>query len=267
MNLEHINAECPRLPNGKQRKDCIAYDYNNNDYPLSEKFGWFSVYSYTNNHVLIPKGRPVYGTRMYGSFYKEIKFQRDRVHRKEFYIHKNRVVKVDKKEQRCKNEATEHSPGPAHCITKYLEGTYNCTAYMLMADKTKPFCQKETIEKIRNTINDLGPMSEAQIFNKTGCLPHCERDEITLVEIADKSQVQTKAELEELGKGNFTIVFHFEDGSYQLEEEYKVYELNDFIADVGGYLGLLLGHSVLSFYYLSAEWFTDTKIWRALFKC
>ena len=60
--------------------------------------------------------------------------------------------------------------------------------------------------------------------------------------------------------------FLFEDGSYQLEEEYIVYDANDFIADVGGYLGLLLGHSILSICHMSAKWFTYTKIWRALFK-
>ena len=62
------------------------------------------------------------------------------------------------------------------------------------------------------------------------------------------------------------MMFLFEDGSYQLQEEYVMYDMNDFIADVGGYLGLLLGHSVLSVYFMSVEWFAQTKVWRALFK-
>ena len=61
------------------------------------------------------------------------------------------------------------------------------------------------------------------------------------------------------------MVFIFEDGSYHLEEEYIVYDFNGFIADVGGFLGLLLGHSVLSMCHMSAEWLTYTKIWRAFF--
>ena len=32
----------------------------------------------------------------------------------------------------------------------------------------------------------------------------------------------------------------------RLREEYYVYDMSSFIADVGGYLGLLLGHSVFS---------------------
>ena len=86
-----------------------------------------------------------------------------------------------------------------------------------------------------------------------------------MIEMADKSKEQDAYTF--MDDGTFTIKFMFEGGSYQFEEEYIDYDFNDFIADVGGYLGLLLGHSVLSFYYLSAEWFTDTKIWRALFKC
>ena len=48
--------------------------------------------------------------------------------------------------------------------------------------------------------------------------------------------------------------FRFEDGSYQLEEEYIIYDSDSFIADVGGFLGLLL--RVLSIYYLLVEWST-----------
>ena len=33
-----------------------------------------------------------------------------------------------------------------------------------------------------------------------------------------------------------------------VKREYLTYDYNAFIADVGGYLGLLLGHSILSFY-------------------
>ena len=45
----------------------------------------------------------------------------------------------------------------------------------------------------------------------------------------------------------------------EVKTEFLVYGRNDFTADVGGYLGLLLGHSVLSFYdgFISLA----TKLW------
>ena len=34
----------------------------------------------------------------------------------------------------------------------------------------------------------------------------------------------------------------------KVPKEYLTYDGNDFVADFGGYLGLLLGHSILTFY-------------------
>ncbi len=37
-------------------------------------------------------------------------------------------------------------------------------------------------------------------------------------------------------------------------EEYVIYDGDSFIADVGGFLGLLLGHSVLSMFQVASKW-------------
>ncbi len=39
------------------------------------------------------------------------------------------------------------------------------------------------------------------------------------------------------------------DTRYMLLKQYVIYDFNSFIADVGGYLGLMLGHSILSAYH------------------
>ena len=44
------------------------------------------------------------------------------------------------------------------------------------------------------------------------------------------------------------LSWHFDRGEYEEKKEYLTYDTNSFVADFGGYLGLLLGHSVLSFY-------------------
>lgn len=36
--------------------------------------------------------------------------------------------------------------------------------------------------------------------------------------------------------------------------QYVIYDHNDFIADAGGYLGLLIGHSMFSIYVMAEEW-------------
>ena len=42
--------------------------------------------------------------------------------------------------------------------------------------------------------------------------------------------------------------------------------LDDFIADVGGYMGLLLGYSLLGIGHTSMEWLTNTKMWKSTFR-
>ena len=46
------------------------------------------------------------------------------------------------------------------------------------------------------------------------------------------------------------LSFVYPRGEYDLIEEYFIYNWGSFIADVGGYLGLLLGYSVLSMYQI-----------------
>ena len=39
-----------------------------------------------------------------------------------------------------------------------------------------------------------------------------------------------------------------------LKPQYEVYNFDDFIADVGGYLGLLLGQSIYGIYEIMTNW-------------
>ena len=56
-------------------------------------------------------------------------------------------------------------------------------------------------------------------------------------------------------KGSFSrdrmaLEWEFMNSDYIVRHEYLTYDMNSLIADVGGYLGLLLGYSLLSIY----EW-------------
>ena len=42
--------------------------------------------------------------------------------------------------------------------------------------------------------------------------------------------------------------FFYATGKYVEKSYYYTYDWNSFVADVGGYMGLLLGHSLLSYY-------------------
>ena len=49
-------------------------------------------------------------------------------------------------------------------------------------------------------------------------------------------------------KNKMTIEWEYMNSDYIVRQEYLAYDINSLIADVGGYLGLLLGYSVLSIY-------------------
>ena len=50
-----------------------------------------------------------------------------------------------------------------------------------------------------------------------------------------------------------------DDKAYIEEEQYYVYDFDSFFADVGGYMGLLLGSSVLSIYDVVGGWLDVRK--------
>ena len=50
-------------------------------------------------------------------------------------------------------------------------------------------------------------------------------------------------------------------GSYDEKKQYYIYDLSSFIADVGGYMGLLLGCSIFGLYMELENCFGIVKAW------
>ncbi len=59
--------------------------------------------------------------------------------------------------------------------------------------------------------------------------------------------------LRHMAPASLQVMAWFSRGSYYLREEYVLYGSDSLIADVGGYLGLLLGHSLLSLFYRARQ--------------
>jgi hypothetical protein len=57
------------------------------------------------------------------------------------------------------------------------------------------------------------------------------------------------------GPGSVRLQFFFASGKLILKEQYVIYNYNSMIADIGGYLGLLMGYSLLSVYEMAVDWF------------
>ena len=87
------------------------------------------------------------------------------------------------------------------------------------------------------------------IYEKTGCLASCEKYEFGKLEttlVKKTGWLGCKA----AGICNLDLKLEIpqHEITYQVTQQYFVYDFDSFIADVGGFMGLLLGFSILSLY-------------------
>ena len=83
---------------------------------------------------------------------------------------------------------------------------------------------------------------DKDVYNMTGCKSSCEKDVFSFVtEPIDCHDQNYGQEL--------ILDVMITDRWYEEREQYIIYDTNSFIADVGGYMGLLLGFSILSIYH------------------
>ena len=87
--------------------------------------------------------------------------------------------------------------------------------------------------------DEIVSSSEETIARKTSCLPSCRRSEFS-------TKPLPPVEIEWFDY--FSGYFFYATGKYKKKSYYYTYDWSTFVADVGGYMGLLLGHSLLSFY-------------------
>jgi hypothetical protein len=82
---------------------------------------------------------------------------------------------------------------------------------------------------------------ENELFDMSSCMPSCTRSEFEIM-----TKKKNEWDINDTSTTGFKFVYT--DGQYEEKEQYLMYSIPDFLADVGGYLGLLLGHSILDFY-------------------
>ncbi len=63
----------------------------------------------------------------------------------------------------------------------------------------------------------------------------------------------SKEQSSKVRESSLSLTFYFPSGRHDLREQYHTYDLSSFVADVGGYMGLLLGHSILSIFRTGAD--------------
>ena len=95
----------------------------------------------------------------------------------------------------------------------------------------------------------LVKMEEHELYEETGCMAKCRRKEWTISKIFnDKSDKKNESEI--------AMYMFYANGRYRMGRQYYTYDFNSYVSDFGGYLGLLLGYSIVSFFDMTQEIFT-----------
>ena len=186
-------------------------------------------------------------------------------------------------EERCSQSGTR--PNVTKCITRFIEEKAGCTLPVQDSNLNNVTrCTNITtihkyLEMNRECYNDkiyvlnsdtfyfmirLVCMSdEGEIYKLTGCMSSCIKDELDIVEASEMVSVKTWDTLGyedlEYGRKALKLYLYFINGQYDEREQYVIYDYNSFIADVGGYMGLLLGISMQSMYEIVEGWFLRVR--------
>ena len=198
--------------------------------------------------MIVPNGKAVYGSASlivptnakYGdsdaSCYKTEKFSQV------IFITRTHMKALDKPTQRCSQESADITT--SGCIAKFLEEKLGCNPIILGSQFSKtPKCTTKTqLLALANATKRFEDADENDLYEMTGCLSPCEKDQYSLAvdPLTSKYEFYYRCQVH--------LEFKMLDSAYKEEEQYIIYDMGSFIGDVGGYMGLLLGSSLLSLY-------------------
>ncbi len=135
--------------------------------------------------------------------------------------------------------------------TRYVEGELGCGTGLLGSDASRPPCTTpKEIEAFWDLSDTYSGFHTNDMARSAGCAVPC-----TFSEYAVKV---TKWERNVLTDDDISIVkvqVEYKTGAYRVREQHLIYDLNSFIRDVGGFIGLLLGHSIYSMYSAAVGWY------------
>ena len=176
---------------------------------------------------------------LYGSASERLKLRDVRTfggQHQDIFIKRSHEKALDQPTQRC----TVDNVNANECIVRFIQGEIGCRPNIMGHEYVKgtPCTTLNQLMALANITTAFELADGNEIYEATGCLAQCENYHYSMSQgIMDGS-----------GKFYLTLQFKIMDMTYEAREQYVIYDINSFIADVGGYMGLLLGFSLSSIY-------------------
>ena len=129
------------------------------------------------------------------------------------------------------------------CLEQYIASKMDCTLPWLAKNGThyESLCQHpEEYDTYVHLLYDVVFQFDTVTISSAGnCIPSCTRHEYS---------VKHMMTYDKTWENSTTVNFYFGKDRFAVKKQYYTYDFQNFLADFGGYLGLLLGYSILGFY-------------------
>ena len=136
------------------------------------------------------------------------------------------------------------------CMTDHMYSKMNCTLPWALKenDKDAHLCTLPKEYETYSEITMAGLNLKSEYIEKVAkCTPRCKRMEYSAKLVYNSNYPHVSDE--------WTLKIYFAKDKFPVKKQFYIYSNANLIADFGGYLGLLLGYSVLAFYDSLVDFF------------
>ena len=143
----------------------------------------------------------------------------------------------------------DNSNRQADCLNNYYASKLNCTLPWAQADNhehTVPCDGKDKLDEFRNLSMSIREFGAPNELKKIGCIiSNCQQKTWT---------IETSKMLKNPTNSTYPWFIFSHQTKVVIRNEIELYTISSFFADIGGYLGLFLGESMVSYFLMSVRW-------------
>ncbi len=153
---------------------------------------------------------------------------------------------------------------PFECIAEHVERDLGCRINWHdfprgPSHPQLPDCATaEQYGRLTNWTEEISHMDEAKVHQTMGCSAPCQKTEYTI-----KFLTELRSD-DDYPRDKLKLRFVVRTGRYETNRQYVIYDTNAFIADTGGYLGLLLGFSLMGLFQSLCQYLPSQSIAKSL---